>query len=133
MDADVKALVHACAEESGEERISFGEVVGRLTGAGVERYHVDLVRSEATYYLPDGDSERVPAHATRAVPADAFSARGVEAAVREIQGGTIGYRTFRERVMRAGCVGYIASMAGRRVVYYGSTGDSHVEHFPGAR
>jgi hypothetical protein len=37
-----------------------------------------------------------------------------------------------QRVLEAGCVGYIASMAGRRVVYYGRTGDNHVEWFPGA-
>ena len=36
------------------------------------------------------------------------------------------------RAAEAGCVGYMAFMAGRRVVYYGRTGDSHVEWFPDA-
>ena len=61
-----------------------------------------------------------------------FSATGVEAAVRAVQAGAIPYRTFCERVVAAGCVGYHVSIVGRRVVYYGRTGDSHVEWFPGA-
>jgi uncharacterized protein YbcV (DUF1398 family) len=133
MDAKVKAVVHECTKASGEERISFGEVVMKLIEAGVERYHADLVRSETTYYLPNGETEVVRAHTIQVTPAKTFVAEGVEAAVRAIQAGAIQYRTFCERVLEAGCVGYIASMVGRRVVYYGRTGDSHVEWFPGAR
>jgi uncharacterized protein YbcV (DUF1398 family) len=33
----------------------------------------------------------------------------------------------------AGCVSYFVSLAGRRAVYYGRTGDEHVEWFPGAK
>jgi uncharacterized protein YbcV (DUF1398 family) len=133
MDTNVKAVVHECTIASGEERISFGEVVMKLIEAGVERYPADLVRSETTYYLPNGDTEVVQARAMQVAPAKAFSAQGVEAAVRAIQAGTIEYRTFCERIMEAGCAGYIASMAGRQVVYYGRTGDNHVEWFPGAK
>jgi uncharacterized protein YbcV (DUF1398 family) len=132
MDTKVKAVVHECTKASGEERISFGEVVMKLVEAGVERYHADLVRSQTTYYLPNGDTEVVQAHTIEVVPATAFTAEGVQAAVRAIQAGTIKYRTFCQRVLEAGCVGYIASMAGQRVVYYGRTGDNHVEWFPGA-
>ena len=133
MDTNVQALVRECTKASGEERISFGEVVMNLIEAGVERYHADLVRAETTYYLPNGDTEVVRSDAARVGPAKAFSATGVAAAVHAIQAGTIKYRTFCERVMEAGCVGYIASIAGQRVVYYGRTGDSHVEWFPGAK
>lgn len=34
--------------------------------------------------------------------------------------------------MDAGVVGYIAFLEGKRVIYYGETGDQHVEWFPGA-
>ncbi len=53
--------------------------------------------------------------------------------LRAVQQGQIKYKTFCEQVMAAGCVGYIVSMAGRRVIYYGRTGDNHVEWFPGAK
>jgi uncharacterized protein YbcV (DUF1398 family) len=62
-----------------------------------------------------------------------FSARGVEKAVRLIQQQAIGYRQFCRLIADAGCVGYFVSLTGRRAVYYGRTGDEHVEWFPGAK
>lgn len=34
--------------------------------------------------------------------------------------------------MAAGCAGYLVSLPGRRVVYYGRTGETHVELIPAA-
>jgi uncharacterized protein YbcV (DUF1398 family) len=117
---------------SDEGNQSFGEIVMQLAKAGVERYHQDFLRSERTYYLPDGESEVVRNDRIETTPAQTFSAQGVEAAVRAAQAGAIKYKQFCRQVMEAGCVGYLVSLAGRRVVYYGRTGDMHVEHFPGA-
>ena len=111
----------------------FADVVKSLIGVGVERYHVDFVRGETTYYLRGGATERVLTASAHGKPAAEFSASGVEAAVRGAQSGALKYTAFCERALEAGCVGYIASMVGRRVVYYGRTGDSHVEWFPGAK
>lgn len=133
MDSQVKDVVEECTRISDEERVTFGEVVGRLDAAGVERYHADLLRDDKIYYMPDGSSHRTPNHALAEAPAAGFSAEGVEAAVRAIQQGRIKYREFCARIAGAGCVGYIVSLAGRRAVYYGRTGDSHVEPFPAAR
>jgi uncharacterized protein YbcV (DUF1398 family) len=113
--------------------VTFGEVVGKLMSAGVERYHADLVRAEKTYYMPDGASEVVPTDVVDVTPAHAFSAAGVNAAVRAVQAGKIAYREFCTRVMSAGCIGYDVSLVGRRAIYYGRTGESHVEWFPGAK
>jgi uncharacterized protein YbcV (DUF1398 family) len=125
-------VMQECTEASDQERISFPEVVTKLMQAGVERYHADLLRAEKIYYLPSGESYRVPAVPMQATPAPAFAADGVAAAVRAIQQQKIQYREFCERIAQAGCVGYIVSMAGRRAVYYGRTGDSYVEPFPAA-
>jgi uncharacterized protein YbcV (DUF1398 family) len=133
MDAAVRDVVLECTKASDEERVTFPEVVKKLMGAGVERYHADLLRSEKTYYLPNGESEVVPNHSVGIVPPQEFSAQGVDAAVRAIQAGNIQYKAFCERVAAAGCVGYFVSIAGRRAIYYGRTGDSHVEWFPGAK
>lgn len=132
MDVNVRNVVRECSRASDENRESFPVIVSKLIEAGVERYHADLVRSEKTFYLPNGDSETVSNEAVDVTPAMSFSAPGVEAAVRAIQAGAIPYRTFCERVLAAGCVGYHVSIAGRRAVYYGRAGDSHVEWFPGA-
>ena len=133
MDTRAKEVVRACTTDSDEERTGFAEIVARLIVAGVERYHADLVRAEKAYYMPDGSFEVVPSVRIDTAPAAEFSASGVAAAVRAVQAATIGYQTFCRQVMAAGCVGYHVSIAGRRVVYYGRTGDSHVEWFPGAR
>lgn len=132
MKANVSAVLRKCSEDSDEGSVPFPAIVKRLMDAGVERYHADLVRAEKTYYLPNGESETVANHAVDSKLATTFSAPAVEAALREIQAGKIRYKDFCAEVMAAGCAGYIVSIAGQRAVYYGRTGESYVEHFPGA-
>jgi|SRR5687768_14275173 uncharacterized protein YbcV (DUF1398 family) len=133
MDSGVRSVMREASRQSDEGKQSFPEIVQKLMAVGVERYHQDLLRSERTYYLPDGESEVVPNDRVTAAPASFFSAAGMEAAVRAVQAGAIDYKEFCRRAMEAGCVGYIVSITGRRVVYYGRTGDNHVEYFPGSR
>jgi uncharacterized protein YbcV (DUF1398 family) len=130
MQANVISTMQECTDASDQDRTSFPEVVMKLMQAGVERYHADLLRAEKIYYLPSGESHRVPAAHVEATPAAAFAADGVAAAVRAIQQNKIQYREFCERIAQAGCVGYMVSLAGRCAVYYGRTGDSYVEPFP---
>ena len=59
-----------------------------------------------------------------------FAADGVAAAVRAAQMGAIDYHRICAAVVAAGCVGHLASVPGRRVVYYGRTAELRVEHFP---
>jgi uncharacterized protein YbcV (DUF1398 family) len=132
MQANVSEIMQECTDASDQERISFPEVVMKLMQAGVERYHADLLRAEKIYYLPSGESHRVAAAAVGTTPAPSFAADAVAAAVRAIQQRKIQYREFCERIARAGCVGYMVSLAGRRAVYYGRTGDCYVEPFPAA-
>lgn len=131
MDENAKAIAREMTLASDEERIAFPDVVTQLAKGGIERYFADLIASTKTYYDPDGAMEVTPCHAVPA-PSAAFSAEAVNAAVRASQAGAIKYRAFCERIAEAGCVGYLVSLAGRRAVYYGRTGDSHTEWFPGA-
>lgn len=130
MDEHVKDVVRACTRDSDGEQVSFPQVVARLMDAGVERYHADLVRSEKTYYMPDGSNEVTVAQPVRGSAPAEFSAQAVEEAVRAIQQGRIKYKEFCERIVAAGCIGYFVSLAGRRAVYYGRTVDCHTEWFP---
>jgi len=132
MQEQLTRIMEECTDASDQERIGFPEVVMKLMHAGVERYHADLLRAEKIYYLPSGESHRVPAADVKVVPAPAFTAEGVAAAVRAIQQQRIKYREFCERIAEAGCVGYMVSLAGKRAVYYGRTGESYVEPFPSA-
>jgi uncharacterized protein YbcV (DUF1398 family) len=132
MDEHVKDVVRAMTRASDEERIAFPDVVANLAAAGIERYYADLVCSTKTYYTPEGSFEVTPCHVAPA-PAEAFSAEGVNAAVRASQSGAIRYGEFCARIAAAGCVGYVVTLAGKRAVYYGRTGDSHTEWFPGTK
>ena len=108
----------------------FPVIVGALSAAGVERYHADLVKREKTYYTPDGQSFVVASDPCDDAPAQTLQADQVEAAVRASQRQQIGYREFCRRVLQAGCAGYWVSITGKRAVYYGRTGETHVELFP---
>jgi uncharacterized protein YbcV (DUF1398 family) len=132
MGAHVKDVVREMSRASDEERITFPEVVRALMEVGVERYHADLVAGRKTYYLPDGAFAETSTDKV-GVAALKFSAEGVEKAVRAIQRQQIAYREFCRLIADAGCVGYFVSLVGRRAVYYGRTGDEHVEWFPGAK
>lgn len=135
MDAHVKAIVVECSKASEENRMSFVEIVKKLTEANVESYLADFRRAAKIYYLPNGESIEVPAERLAAEPAAQFHAPGVEAAIREAQanGPDYTYKGFCEKVLAAGCVGYIVSLAGRRAVYFGRTAETHVELFPSAK
>ncbi len=130
MNANVQAVVEACSRGSEEDWLNFGQVLEKLADVGVEGYYADFRRSAKTYYLPDGKSIEVKANDPDVAIASAFDAGHVEAAVRLSQAGTHTYRAFCEKVMAAGCVGYLVSLLGRRVVYFGRTAETHVEHFP---
>jgi uncharacterized protein YbcV (DUF1398 family) len=125
-------IIQGCARGSLSAELSFPEIVGRLERIGVERYHADYTRHEITYYFPDGDSLVVaaphPCHTTAAE----FSASAVENAVRQSQRNEHTYLDFIRKTMAAGCVGYFVQITGRRVIYFGRNGESHVEHFPRA-
>jgi uncharacterized protein YbcV (DUF1398 family) len=130
VNGNVDGIAWECTRGSDEGRLSFPEVVRKLAEAGVERYHTDLVRAEKVYYQPKGDYCVTACAAIKEEPAGEFSAAGVEMAIRAVQRGAIQYIEFCRNILAAGCVGYIVSLTGRRVVYYGRTGDTHIEPFP---
>jgi uncharacterized protein YbcV (DUF1398 family) len=131
MSTERGQVIQECVRGSLAGALTFPEVVGRLAAIGVERYHADYSRREITYYFPNGESLVVasphPAHPT----GNGFAASAVEAAVRQSQRGEHTYLEFIEKTMAAGCVGYFVQISGRRVIYFGRRGESHVEEFPG--
>ncbi len=132
MNPEHKAVIEQCASLSIEGKISFGDVVSRLMKIGLERYHADYTRHECTYYVPDGQTLVVPVKHPPQPIAEAFSAKGVEAAVRQAQRGEIFYPEFLKQTFAAGCVGYFVQITGRQVIYFGRDGEQHVERFPSA-
>ena len=160
MDAASLATAQSCLEAAHDGSLSFPEIVGKLIAAGFEGYQVDYRLRTQTFYLPGeegteddaegqedgrtGDQGGAAAEGvTLALPstpgsvasrrvAARFDAGGIEALVRWAQeaGPDYSYPSFSERAKACGCSGYLVSFPGRRVVYYGRSGETHVEHFP---
>lgn len=131
MNGEQITRISECAALSAAGKIHFGQVVERLTHAGVERYHADYSRLETTHYAPDGTSHVVRMEHEPMPIAMRFSAEGVAAAVKQAQRGEIMYPEFTRHVLAAGCVGYFVQISGKRVQYFGREGDVHTEWFPG--
>lgn len=125
-----RQVAEECSEGSEAGKLTFPQVLGKLAVAGIEGYLCDLRSARKTYYLPEGEAIDVAARRYEVPVADAFDAGAVEAAVRLSQANAHSYDEFCEKVMRAGCSFYLVSLPGRRVVYFGRTGESHIEHFP---
>jgi len=114
--------------------VSFPEVVGGLTAAGVEFYHVDYIGMKKTFH--DGSGGIVVAAITfEGLPPVArdFSVEGLRADILDSQQKGQHYRDFTRRAMEAGVQGYFAFLRGKRVTYFGRQGDQHTEWFPGAQ
>lgn len=112
--------------------LDFPAIVHLLIEAGFEGYDVDYRRGTATYFLDDGDSIQFPCPETEGTVATTFQAELIQSAIREAQTQAPGYTYvgFCTKVKAAGCAGYMVSFIGKRVMYYGRTAETHVEHFP---
>lgn len=115
---------------SHQATMTFPQVVQTLLAEGFEAYHVDLVRNENRYYMPNGESHVEIVAEKHAAPAADFSAAMVEKAIRSIQAGQINYREFIRQILEAGTVAYAVYLDGKRAIYFGRKGEFHVEHFP---
>jgi uncharacterized protein YbcV (DUF1398 family) len=130
MNEKQKQVIEGCTQGALTGELTFPQIVGKLSQIGVERYHADYSRNEVTYYLPDGDSLVVGTPHPSDMTAVGFSPSSVEDAVRQSQRNEHTYLDFIRKTQAAGCVGYFVLITGRRAIYFGRNGDSHVEHFP---
>jgi uncharacterized protein YbcV (DUF1398 family) len=135
MAANWKDLAHATLEGSESGAMAFPESLRILIEAGFDGYAVDFRRFTRTYYMPNGEALELKAEPTPIPVADSFNALVVREAIREAQALLPGYtyKGFCAKVAGAGCAGYMVSLLGRRVLYYGRTCETHTECFPGTQ
>jgi len=113
--------------------MSFPEVVSKLLATGVEYYHVDYVGMRKRFYSADGEMVATAINYEDLPPvAPEFDAAALRANILDSQRHGQPYRDFTRRAMTAGVQGYFAFLRGKRVTYWGRTGDQHTEWFPGA-
>ncbi len=130
MNDTTRDTIERCARASKDGSAHFPDIVAALVGVGVESYFADYRANATTYYLPDGDAHAVPLAPPDVAIADTFDAAAVQAAIRGAQSGRVMYPEFLRLSRAAGCVGYVAWLAGRHVAYFGRRGETHVERFP---
>ncbi len=124
--------IHEVSIESEEGRMTFPEGVRRLLEVGVESYFVDLAAGRRTHYLGDGGTHDEAMILERSPVAGEFSDSALMAAIRAAQADAIRYPEFVRCSTAAGVIGYWAFLTGKRVIYFGRKGESHVEEFPTA-
>ncbi|KZD01346.1 DUF1398 domain-containing protein [Oceanibaculum pacificum] len=132
MDDRQISVARTCLDGAESDMMHFAQIVGVLMEAGFESYAIDFRRAVALYYLPDGDSAELPTHRIATPIAASLDTARLQAAIREAQQRVAGYsyKGFCEKAASAGCAGYVVSFIGRRALYIGRTGETHIERFP---
>ena len=132
MDARQVTIAENCLTAAYDRSMTFPEIVSTLIDAGFEGYIVDYRRSRTTYFLPDGDNVVLKNRPSEGSVAAQFDSAGVATQVKWAQANPpdYSYAAFCEHVKSFGCAGYVVSFLGRRVLYFGRTAETHVEHFP---
>lgn len=132
MDAQRIAVAQACLDGAYDKTMSFPDIVRALSEAGFEGYAVDYRCGTATYFCADGDHVVLDNRPTDGKPAAAFDAAGIAGQIKWAQTGApdYSYQAFCRNVKAMGCAGYIVSLLGRRVLYFGRTAETHVELMP---
>ena len=135
MTTNWKDLARATLEGSESGAMTFPQSLRLLMEAGFDGYAVDFRRSTRTYYMPNGETLELKTDPTPTPVAESFDAAEVNEAIREAQALVPGYtyKGFCAKVARAGCAGYVVSLLGQRVLYYGRTAETHTEYFPGTQ
>jgi len=131
MTPDHVAIAKACLAATHDGTLSFPQIIGQLIAADFEGYSVDYRRSAQSFYRQDGTSIDLALPHTAGPVAERFDAAEVERLIRWAQADAPDYRytSFSGKAVAAGCAGYLVSFLGQRVVYYGRTGETHVELF----
>lgn len=125
-DTSIKAIFEA--SDAGE--IHSGQVIEKLTAAGIISYGVDYRAGRITCY-PQGNGA-IEFHSAKSAKqiADEFDQKQLKAAIRGAQEGRVKFPEFKVLSQNAGCIGYTVWILGRHVTYFGKRGETHIEHFP---
>lgn len=132
MDAQRTALAETCLAGAYDGSLAFPDIVGMLIAAGFDGYAVNYRRNVTTYYLAEGGCVVLDNRPSDQPVAAAFDTAGVAAQIKWAQANPpdYSYSAFCRNVRALGCAGYLVSFPGRRVLYFGRTAETHVEHFP---
>jgi uncharacterized protein YbcV (DUF1398 family) len=125
-------IAEAAFEGSEANTLTFPEGVKMIAAAGFKGYLVDYRTGIRTYHHSNG--EVFTFQGLVYPPVDAFDGVVVKTAIKEAQLMVPGYtyQGFCRKVTEnGGAAGYLVSIVGKRVLYFGADGETHTEYFPG--
>ena len=125
-------VAQASFEGSEANTLTFPEGVRMIAAAGFKSYLVDYRSGTRTYHHASGETFAFQGPAYP--PVDTFNAGVVKTAIKEAQLLVPGYtyQGFCRKVTElGGAAGYLVSVIGKRVLYFGVNGETHTEYFPG--
>jgi uncharacterized protein YbcV (DUF1398 family) len=123
-------IINECNKLSLAGKITFPEVVKKLSSVGIERYMVDLVGKQKLSYGSEGEFYKTALELDTPQVAQNFDEAMVKNAITAIQQGKINYVTFLFHIMEAGCCHYEVFIKGKKAIYFGRDGSFHIENFP---
>lgn len=132
MDTQQTTIAQNCLNAAYDRTMTFPEIVGALIEAGFDGYAVDYRCDTTTYFRADADGITLKNRPSEGKVAAQFDQPGIAAQIKRAQANPpdYSYTSFCKTVKALGCAGYIVSFPGRRVLYFGRTAETHVEHFP---
>jgi uncharacterized protein YbcV (DUF1398 family) len=126
-------VIRNAAQATLDGTLPFPQIVAQLLDTGVEYYHVDYVGRCKRFYDADGACVLTSIGYEGLPPvAPELNVEALVLNIRDSQERHQHYRDFTIRAMQAGVQGYYAFLRGKRVTYFGRSGDHHTEWFPGA-
>jgi uncharacterized protein YbcV (DUF1398 family) len=128
----LRNVAWTASEVSEANTLTFPEGVKMIAAAGFNGYLVDYRAGTRTYHHSNGETFTFQKQVY--MPVDRFDAGVVKAAIKEAQLLVPGYtyQGFCRKVTEfGGAAGYLVSIVGKRVLYFGANGETYTEYFPG--
>jgi uncharacterized protein YbcV (DUF1398 family) len=102
-----------------------------LRQAGVQMNRWSLPSCQSVYLMKEGSVVQQGAPLLTGVQEiPKFDRDALMSALRTDQEGRSTFPEFLQAVWKAGVIGYDADFIGRKVIYYGATGESYMEEYP---
>lgn len=128
MDTNLIKQVH---KKFTNNTLSFPDGIMQLIQAGVQFQYIDLIQLVTISYSVNNDylidnmvfDEKIYVESN-------FDIDIIQKAIRLSQEENLPFIEFCKMAAQAGCIGYHIFIYGKKVVYYGREGQSHIEFFP---
>ena len=126
-------IIDECTRLSLTGELTFPEQIKKLMEHDIERYSVDLVGLTKSSYAINNECYTKPFPYNPGAVAEALDVEALKDAIKASQQKEIDYKTFLNRAVAAGCCWYQVFIRGKKVVYFGRNGDTHIELFPSSK